>query len=174
MGVILELLIAVVFVFQPPLLQRSCTKIRTKAQRSARKLHLRLTFINCIRTKLCMTKFLPVFSWFNLRQSLDGIRRVAPYSARKSGVAGVTRSLAVEWAAEGICVNCLTPGYIETDLTRHRFDDPAFSTAFHNRVPMGQRGSHRIWLVPLYFLPRPASDCLTGQRLVVDRGYLIA
>jgi 2-deoxy-D-gluconate 3-dehydrogenase len=47
-----------------------------------------------------------------------GIRRVATYSASKSGVAGVTRSLAVEWASEGICVNCLTPGYIETDLGR--------------------------------------------------------
>ena len=41
-----------------------------------------------------------------------GIRRVATYSASKSGVAGVTRSLAVEWVSEGICVNCLTPGYI--------------------------------------------------------------
>ena len=102
-----------------------------------------------------------------------GIRRVAPYSASKSGVAGVTRSLAVEWAAEGICVNCLTPGYIETDLTRARFDDPAFSTAFHNRVPMGQRGYPQDLVGAAVFLAAPASDYLTGQRIVVDGGYLI-
>ena len=58
------------------------------------------------------------------------IRSVAPYAASKRGVLGVTSTLAVEWAAEGICVNCLAPGYIETDLTRARFDDPAFTTAF--------------------------------------------
>ena len=103
-----------------------------------------------------------------------GIRRVAPYSASKSGVAGVTRSLAVEWASQGICVNCLTPGYIETDLTRTRFDDPAFSTAFHNRVPMGHRGYPADLVGAAVFLASPASDYLTGQRIVVDGGYLVA
>jgi 2-deoxy-D-gluconate 3-dehydrogenase len=80
-----------------------------------------------------------------------GIRRVAIYSASKSGVAGVTRSLAVEWASEGICVNCLTPGYIETDLTRARFEDPVFSNAFHNRVPMGHRGYPSDLVGQLFF-----------------------
>ena len=103
-----------------------------------------------------------------------GIRRVAPYSASKAGVAGITRSLAVEWASEGICVNCLTPGYIETDLTKPRFDDPAFSTAFHNRVPMGHRGYPRDLVGAAVFLAAPASDYLTGQRIVVDGGYSIA
>ena len=87
-----------------------------------------------------------------------GIRRVATYSASKSGVAGLTRSLAVEWASEGICVNCLTPGYIETDLTRARFEDPAFSNAFHNRVPMGQRGYPFDLVGAAVFLASPASD----------------
>jgi 2-dehydro-3-deoxy-D-gluconate 5-dehydrogenase len=45
-----------------------------------------------------------------------GIRHVAPYAASKRGVLGVTSTLAVEWATENICVNCLAPGYIETDL----------------------------------------------------------
>jgi 2-dehydro-3-deoxy-D-gluconate 5-dehydrogenase len=103
-----------------------------------------------------------------------GIRRVAPYSASKSGIAGLTRSLAVEWASEGICVNCLTPGYIETDLTRARFEDPAFSDAFHNRVPMGCRGYPSDLVGAAVFLASPASDYLTGQRIVVDGGYLIA
>jgi len=103
-----------------------------------------------------------------------GIRGVAPYSASKSGVAGLTRSLAVEWAAEGVCVNYLTPGYIETDLTRARFDDPAFSTAFHNRVAMGHRGYPSDLVGAAVFLAAPASDYLTGQGIVVDGGYLIS
>jgi NAD(P)-dependent dehydrogenase (short-subunit alcohol dehydrogenase family) len=103
-----------------------------------------------------------------------GIRRVAPYAASKRGVLGVTGTLAVEWATEGICVNCLAPGYIETDLTRARFDDPAFTTAFHNRVPMGRRGYPIDLVGAAVFLAAPASDYLTGQTIVVDGGFLIA
>jgi 2-deoxy-D-gluconate 3-dehydrogenase len=103
-----------------------------------------------------------------------GIRHVAPYAASKRGVLGVTSTLAVEWATEGICVNCLAPGYIETDLTRARFDDPAFTTAFHNRVPMGRRGYPTDIVGAAVFLAAPASDYLTGQTIVVDGGFLIA
>jgi NAD(P)-dependent dehydrogenase (short-subunit alcohol dehydrogenase family) len=103
-----------------------------------------------------------------------GIRHVAPYAASKRGVLGVTSTLAVEWACEGICVNCLAPGYIETDLTRARFDDPAFTTAFHNRVPMGRRGFPADVVGAAVFLAAPASDYLTGQTIVVDGGFLIA
>ena len=103
-----------------------------------------------------------------------GIRGVAPYAASKRGVLGVTGTLAVEWANEGICVNCLAPGYIETDLTRARFDDPAFTTAFHNRVPMGRRGYPTDLVGAAVFLAAPASDYLTGQTIIVDGGFLIA
>ena len=103
-----------------------------------------------------------------------GIRHVAPYAASKRGVLGVTSTLAVEWASEGICVNCLAPGYIETDLTTARFNDPAFTTAFHNRVPMGRRGYPADVVGATVFLAAPASDYLTGQTIVVDGGFLIA
>jgi 2-dehydro-3-deoxy-D-gluconate 5-dehydrogenase len=103
-----------------------------------------------------------------------GIRHVAPYAASKSGVLGVTSTLAVEWATENICVNCLAPGYIETDLTRARFDDPAFTTAFHNRVPMGRRGYPADLVGTAVYLAAPASDYLTGQTIVVDGGFLLA
>ena len=103
-----------------------------------------------------------------------GIRHVAPYAASKRGVLGVTSTLAVEWASEGICVNCLAPGYIETDLTRARFDDPAFTTAFHNRVPMGRRGYPADLIGTAVYLAAPASDYLTGQTIVVDGGYRTA
>ena len=103
-----------------------------------------------------------------------GIRHVAPYAASKRGVLGITSTLAVEWAAEGICVNCLAPGYIETDLTRARFDDPAFTAAFHNRVPMGRRGYPPDIVGAAVFLAAPASDYITGQTIIVDGGYRTA
>jgi 2-deoxy-D-gluconate 3-dehydrogenase len=103
-----------------------------------------------------------------------GIRHVAPYAASKRGVLGITSTLAVEWAAEGICVNCLAPGYIETDLTRARFDDPAFTAAFHNRVPMGRRGYPPDIVGAAVFLAAPASDYMTGQTIIVDGGYRTA
>ena len=102
-----------------------------------------------------------------------GSRRRAPYTASKSGVPGVTRTLAVEWATEGICVNCLAPGYIETELTKPLFDDPTFSASFHNRVPMGRRGYPVDLVGPAVFLAAPASDYLTGQTIVVDGGFRI-
>jgi NAD(P)-dependent dehydrogenase (short-subunit alcohol dehydrogenase family) len=103
-----------------------------------------------------------------------GSPRRAPYTASKSGVLGVTRTLAVEWATEGICVNCLAPGYIETELTKPLFDDPTFTTSFHNRVPMGRRGYPVDLVGAAVFLAAPASDYLTGQTIVVDGGFLIA
>jgi NAD(P)-dependent dehydrogenase (short-subunit alcohol dehydrogenase family) len=103
-----------------------------------------------------------------------GSRRRAPYTASKSGVLGVTRALAVEWAIEGICVNCIAPGYIETDLTKPLFDDPTFSTSFHGRVPMGRRGYPADLVGAAVFLAAPASDYLTGQTITVDGGFLIA
>jgi NAD(P)-dependent dehydrogenase (short-subunit alcohol dehydrogenase family) len=102
-----------------------------------------------------------------------GSRRRAPYTASKSGVSGVTRTLAVEWATEGVCVNCLAPGYIETELTKPLFDDPTFSASFHNRVPMGRRGYPADLVGPAVFLAAPASDYLTGQTIVVDGGFRI-
>ncbi len=103
-----------------------------------------------------------------------GFRRVAPYAASKSGMLGVMRSLALEWATEGICVNCLAPGYVETQFTKPLFDDPTFTTAFHNRVPMGRRGYPVDIVGAAVFLAAPASDYLTGQTIVVDGGYLIS
>lgn len=103
-----------------------------------------------------------------------GFRRVAPYAASKSGMLGVTRTLALEWATESICVNCLAPGYIETQFTKALFDDPTFTTSLHNRVPMGRRGYPTDLVGAAVFLAAPASDYLTGQTIIVDGGFLIA
>lgn len=100
-----------------------------------------------------------------------GIRGRAPYTASKSGVLGVTRTLAVEWAKECICVNCIAPGYIETELTKPLFSDPNFIAAVHNRTPMGRHGYVEDVFGPALFLAAPASDYVTGQTINVDGGY---
>jgi NAD(P)-dependent dehydrogenase (short-subunit alcohol dehydrogenase family) len=102
-----------------------------------------------------------------------GIRGRAPYTASKSGVLGVTRTLAVEWAKEGICVNCIAPGYIETELTKPLFSDPNFIAAVHNRTPMGRHGYVEDVVGPALFLAAQASDYVTGQTINVDGGYRI-
>lgn len=101
-----------------------------------------------------------------------GFGRRAPYSSSKSGVAGLTRTLAIEWAGDGICVNCLAPGYVETELTKPLFDDPAFVEKLRQRIPIGRRGYPIDMVGPALFLAAPASDYMTGQTLVVDGGYL--
>jgi NAD(P)-dependent dehydrogenase (short-subunit alcohol dehydrogenase family) len=100
-----------------------------------------------------------------------GSRGRAPYTASKSGVLGVTRTLAVEWAKEGICVNCIAPGYIETELTKPLFNDPNFIASVHNRTPMGRHGYPEDLVGTAIFLAAPASDYLTGQTINVDGGY---
>jgi NAD(P)-dependent dehydrogenase (short-subunit alcohol dehydrogenase family) len=100
-----------------------------------------------------------------------GARGRAPYTASKSGVLGVTRTLAVEWAKEGICVNCIAPGYIETELTKPLFNDPNFIASVHNRTPMGRHGYPEDLVGTAIFLAAPASDYVTGQTINVDGGY---
>jgi NAD(P)-dependent dehydrogenase (short-subunit alcohol dehydrogenase family) len=103
---------------------------------------------------------------------LSGFRRRAPYTSSKSGVVGLTRALALEWAAEGICVNCVAPGYVETDLTKALFEDPAFLEVLRTRIPIGRRGYPIDMVGPAIFLAASASDYMTGQTLIVDGGYL--
>jgi 2-dehydro-3-deoxy-D-gluconate 5-dehydrogenase len=104
--------------------------------------------------------------------SVIGIRNVAPYAASKSGLLGITRVLALEWAPHHICVNGLAPGYIRTALTRPLFDDPGYSAWIHSRIPTGQAGTPSDLVGAAVFLAAPASDYLTGQNLAVDGGWL--
>jgi len=100
-----------------------------------------------------------------------GSRGRSPYTASKSGVLGVTRTLAVEWGKEGICVNCIAPGYIETELTKPLFNDPNFMATVHSRTPMGRHGYPEDIVGTAIFLASPASDYVTGQTINVDGGY---
>lgn len=96
------------------------------------------------------------------------------YSASKGGVAQLTKSLAIAWGAEGIRVNALAPGWIETPLTRPLVDDPARHQAILARTPLGRWGQPEDVAGAALFLCSPAAAFITGVILPVDGGYLIA
>jgi NAD(P)-dependent dehydrogenase (short-subunit alcohol dehydrogenase family) len=97
---------------------------------------------------------------------------VPGYSASKGGIAQLTRSLAIAYAPEGIRVNALAPGWIETDLTRAVQDDPARSTAILARTPLKRWGRPEDLGGAAVFLASPMAGFITGVVLPVDGGYL--
>lgn len=96
------------------------------------------------------------------------------YSASKGGIAQLTKSLAIAWAAEGIRVNALAPGWIATPLTAALRQDPARAGAILARTPMGRWGTPEDLAGPALFLASPAAAFVTGAILPVDGGYLAA
>lgn len=98
---------------------------------------------------------------------------VPAYSASKGGVAQLTKSLAIAYAADGIRVNAVAPGWIATPLTQALQDDPARSAPILARTPMGRWGTPEDIAGPVLFLASPAARFITGVILPVDGGYLI-
>jgi NAD(P)-dependent dehydrogenase (short-subunit alcohol dehydrogenase family) len=99
---------------------------------------------------------------------------VPAYSASKGGIAQLTKSLAIAWAAEGIRVNAIAPGWIATPLTQGLQDDPARSEAILARTPMKRWGTPADLAGSVIFLCSPAAAFVTGVILPVDGGYLIS
>jgi NAD(P)-dependent dehydrogenase (short-subunit alcohol dehydrogenase family) len=95
---------------------------------------------------------------------------LSPYGAAKAGLIGLTRSLAVEWAAHGVRVNALCPGWTATDLNRNLWEDEASGKATVASVPMRRWGTAQEMTGPAVFLASDASSYMTGQALVVDGG----
>lgn len=98
---------------------------------------------------------------------------VPAYSASKGGIAQLTKSLAIAYAADGIRVNALAPGWIATPLTADLRKDPARSEAILGRTPMGRWGTPQDLTGPALFLASPAAGFITGTILNVDGGYAI-
>jgi 2-deoxy-D-gluconate 3-dehydrogenase len=104
--------------------------------------------------------------------SFQGGILVPSYTAAKSGVAGLTRALANEWAAQGINVNAIAPGYIATDNTAPLRADPQRSQAILARIPVGRWGEPADLKGVAVFLASAAADYMHGAIVPVDGGWL--
>ena len=104
--------------------------------------------------------------------SFQGGIRVPAYAAAKGAVAQLTKALANEWAAHGINVNAIAPGYMETDNTEALRNDPARNRQILERIPAGRWGQPDDLVGPAVFLSSSASNYVHGHVLVVDGGWL--
>ncbi|CAJ0822380.1 2-dehydro-3-deoxy-D-gluconate 5-dehydrogenase [Ralstonia wenshanensis] len=104
--------------------------------------------------------------------SFQGGIRVPSYTASKSGVLGLTRLLANEWAGRGINVNAIAPGYMETDNTAQLREDRQRSEEILARIPAGRWGVPDDLAGAVVFLASAASDYVHGHTLAVDGGWL--
>jgi len=104
--------------------------------------------------------------------SFQGGIRVPSYTASKSGVAGLTRLLANEWAGKGVNVNAIAPGYIATDNTAALKADESRNRQILERIPAGRWGEPHDIGGAAVFLASPASDYVHGHILAVDGGWL--
>lgn len=103
-----------------------------------------------------------------------GIPKVIAYTAAKSAVEGMTRALAVEWSPMGIRVNCIAPGFIETDMSSKALDsDPERKAKVLSRTPMNRLGKPEDVALAAVYLSSDAANYLTGVVLPVDGGNSI-
>ena len=104
--------------------------------------------------------------------SFQGGVRVPSYTASKSGVLGLTRLMANEWAVHGINVNAIAPGYMATNNTATLRADNERNAAILDRIPAGRWGEPEDLAGPVVFLASRASDYLHGTTVAVDGGWL--
>lgn len=107
----------------------------------------------------------------SLMSFLGGIT-IPAYAASKGGVAQLTKALSNDWAAKGICVNGIAPGYMDTQLNTALINDKKRTEEVFNRVPMKRWGNGEDLKGLIVFLSSSASDYVTGTIIPVDGGYL--
>ncbi len=104
--------------------------------------------------------------------SFVALLEVAAYSASKAAVAALTKSLAIEWAQHGVCVNAIAPGVFPTELNRKLLDGTQRGQEFLLRTPMRRFGKVEELAGAAVFLASDAASYVTGEVLVVDGGML--
>ena len=115
-------------------------------------------------TQGCVVNVASMLSYF-------GSGFVPAYSASKGGIAQLTRSLAIAWAEDGVRVNAVAPGWVETELTRPLSEDEGRSQQILDRTPMKRWGHPSDISGPALFLCSPAAGFMTGAIIPVDGGY---
>lgn len=145
----------------------------------ARAVHINLTAVQQLSSALHPALAASVFpggaSIVNLASmmSLFGSAYFPGYSAAKGGLLLLTKSLAIQWAADGIRVNAVAAGSIVTPMTRRFADDPDTHAAVCRRTPLGRWGEPGDIAGGVLLLCSPAAGFITGQTLAVDGGYSI-
>ena len=104
--------------------------------------------------------------------SFQGGWDISAYAAAKHGVAGLTRSLAASWAGRGINVNCIAPGYFDTDLTAGLKDHPVRGRQILERIPAGRTAEPDELAGLAVFLASDASNYVHGSVIPIDGGWL--
>jgi len=101
-----------------------------------------------------------------------GVPTAVPYGSSKTGLLGMTRALATEWAPLGIRVNGIAPGYFRTAMTEGFYRNSEWEHAMRGRIPMQRFGNLDDLVGTAIFLASAASAYVTGQCLFVDGGFM--
>jgi 3-oxoacyl-[acyl-carrier protein] reductase len=106
--------------------------------------------------------------------SFHGLGFAPAYTAAKHGLLGLTRALAGTWAADGVRVNLVAPGFTRTRQTEPYANDPAVIVDVLKRIPMGRMGLPEEVAQAVFFLASPAASYITGEAILVDGGRTAA
>jgi NAD(P)-dependent dehydrogenase (short-subunit alcohol dehydrogenase family) len=101
-----------------------------------------------------------------------GVPTAVPYTSSKSGLLGMTRALASEWAPKGIRVNAIAPGYFRTAMTDVFFQSEAWAESMMTKIPLKRFGHVQDLIGATVFLCSSAAAYITGQMITIDGGYL--
>ncbi|HEX2248524.1 MAG TPA: SDR family oxidoreductase, partial [Arthrobacter sp.] len=95
---------------------------------------------------------------------------IAPYTVSKGGIRNLTRAMTAEWAAGGLQINAIAPGYIHTEMTQNLVDDEAFNSWILGRTPAHRWGTVEDIIGPALWLASDASNFVNGQVVFIDGG----